>query len=521
MASIPGSANTIFGPPNVSVTTVPGSFTNPPVNPNPTTSIIVEVFPTGTAEPAGFTVNPGVAAIFISGSPPTTTLVTSSSLTFIDTGGNESIAITFPPGDPSVTVVGSKGDTITGASSTVPGDTQLIDASGKNPAAIAGPMTIIGGSVATTIWGGAGDSITAGAGSTWVAGDLANGQTIAGGSGNLTIFDLGKGDKVTGSTGGFTFIDDNYGGGGNTIVGGGGTGIATTPLGTTVGAGTFVVGGQGDQITGGSGSMLVNGLDGSMTIDGGIGTSTIWGAGGDSVVGGSGAMQVSGNAVTVTGGSGNLYVIGGTGDSVAAGGGSSTVAGGSAETITGGTGNLQVDAITGSTVTGGPGNLSVLGLGTGNSVVGSTGAATFIDDSYTSTTTGAFTGGSNTLTGGAGNSTIVAGPGDSISGGTGALLAQFHSALPGSETATLSTVAGRGAATIADLNDLTGSGTKVTVTGFNTTTDQILSAQSVSGTTFIGTSASDGKGGTVLTFKDGTTMDIVGVASVTSIKFIT
>ena len=490
MASIPGVGQFSFP---TTYTVVPPGGTLPPAG---SVGNILQVFngapPVGGfTEPAGYTNVSG--AYFFNN---VVDIFANASLTYAALV-SEQINL-FDPGDPNVTVVGSAGDTITGAPTT--DVTQLIDASGLSPAITPGAVTVIGGAGAMEVWAGggtgsagSGDSITGGSGPITVAGDGqpsaggAQNTTIIGGTGNLTAFNLGQHASVTGSTSGLTFIDDSYSNGGNsTLVGGAGNGIVTNPLGGTAAAGTWIIGGPHDTITGGSGTTLVNALDGPETIDGGIGNSTIWGAPGDVVVGGSGAMEVSGNGtsvspLSVTDGSGNLYVIGGTNNSVTGGGGSLTVAGGIAATITGGTGNLQVNAITGSTVTGGPGNLSASDLGTGNTIAGSTStsSATFIDNSYINTTTGAFAGGSNTLTGGAGNSTVLAGPGDSINGGTGALFAGLHSALTGSETVNLSTVAGRGAASISDLNDLTGTGTKVTVTGFNTTIDTIVSAQSV------------------------------------------
>src|SRR5204863_3117183 len=123
-------------------------------------------------------------------------------------------------------------------------------------------------------------------------------------------FNLGHGDSVTGSTSGFTFVDDNYpNGGGNTIVGGDGNGTVTTPLGTTVAASTYIIGGTGDAIAGGAGTMLVNALKGGMSVTGGVGASTVWGATGDLITAGTGFMEVAGGGSTINGGASGTSML--------------------------------------------------------------------------------------------------------------------------------------------------------------------------------------------------------------------
>jgi hypothetical protein len=443
----------------------------------------------------------------------------------IDQTGGQSIQIVGSgAGGTSMTVVGSSGDTITGSSNAA--NSQLIDASGLNPSAVKGAQTIVGGAGNTTVWAGTGDSITGGAGALTVVGDGeaslggASKVTIVGGAGNLTAFNLGHGFNVTGSTSGFTFVDDNYsGGGGNTIVGGAKDGVVTTPLGSTVAAGTFIIGGTGDLITGGAGSMLVNALKGGMTVNGGTGVSTVWGAAGDSITGGTGFMQAGGGKSTIVGGAtGSMLVIGGAEDTIKAGGGTMTVIGGSKDTVTGGAGSLQFNAGTATTLTGGAGAVSAFNLGISNSISGSTGAFTFIDDSYTSLSDPTkFTGGLNTLVGGLGASRIIAGPGDSVVARSGPLETEIRSNLNASETVDLS--AGTSSDGVRDVSVLGGLGAKVTVTGFATVADKIESAQSVdSSGKFIGVSTVVG-GDTLLTFLDGTTMTLVGVSDPTKITF--
>jgi hypothetical protein len=444
----------------------------------------------------------------------------------IDQTGSEAIQIVGSgAGGNSLTVVGSAGDTVTG--SAVATNTQLIDASGVNPSAVKGAVTVTGGAGNTTVWAGTGDKITGGAGAMTVAG---NGEASLGGAinvkvtgaaGNLTMFNLGHGDSVTGSTSGWTFVDDNYpNGGGNTIVGGAGNGTVTTPLGTTVAAGTYIIGGTGDAIAGGSGTMLVNALKGGMSVTGGGGASTVWGATGDLITAGTGFMEVAGGGSTIIGGASgtSMLVIDGAKDSVKAGAGATSVIGGANDTVTGGAGFLQFSAGTGTALTGGAGSVFAANLFTGNSIVGSTGSTTFMDDSYTDPANPSkFTGGTNTLVGGAGASTIIGGPGDSVVGGAGALEALFRNNLTGSETVDLST--GIGAAGVRDVSIAGGVGSKITVTGFATAGDKIESSQSVDGTgKFVGTSTVVG-GNTTLTFVDGTTMTLLGVSDPTKISF--
>jgi len=423
----------------------------------------VEVF--NNPPPTGFTPPSGSSAAFFSpGPPPVVNLFAGigSSFTFVDSTGNEQINLIYA-GDPNITVTGSSGDTISGATSTVAGDSELIDLSGLNTGSKAGPMTVTGGTVQATVWAGASDSIVGSSAVTFVDGHVGASDTIVGGAGNLavygaagdsivggtgsllvnenqghqgkehivggvgsvTIFDLGKADTISGSTGGTTYIDDSYGSGGNSsITGGSGT------TGTLAdGENTFIKAASGDTVVGGPNLTLINAIAGNVSVLGGSGTVT----------------------GTIAGLAGvNTVVEGGKGDTITSGA-----------------------------------------------------AATLIDGTL----------GSQTITGGAGSNTIWGGTSDSISGGTGTLEAQIGSN-SGAVTLNLST----GVAGVRDVS-VSGSGATVTVSGFsNNAGNTIQSATSVNASNvFLGTSVSDGKGGTLLTFKDGSTMDIIGVTGV--IKF--
>lgn len=329
----------------------------------------------------------------------------------IDMTGGQAITIAgSSAGGSSITVTGSSGDTVTGSS--VSGNTQLIDASGTNALVNPGPITISGGAGATTVWAGNSDKITGGAGTLLVAGDKSSLMTITGGAGNLNAFNFGTKNSVTGSTAGTTFIDDNYGGSANTLVGGAGS--------------TTVIAGSNDVITGGTGAMLVNAINGPSTITGGSGSTTVWGGANESITGGSGALTVAGNAAsgeTIKGGTGSLFafnfgknvsVVGstsvgstsfiddnyGSGESntIRGGAGPTTIIGGKSDSIIGGTGSLVVGLDSGDT--GVAINLTVSGRGaatiTDNSVSGSTvgtstvtGFSTSTDVIQSATSTGA------------------------------------------------------------------------------------------------------------------------------------
>jgi hypothetical protein len=372
-----------------------------------------------------------------------------------------------------------------------PGSYQVIDLSGNQAITIAGSS--VGGSN-ITVTGSSGDTVT---GST-VSGNTqlidASGtnalvnpgpMTITGGAGPTTVW-AGSSDRITGGAGTLLAAGDKSsfmtisGGAGNLNTFNFGTknSVTGSTAGTTfiddnyggsgntlVGgaASTTIIGGPSDLITGGAGAMLVNALSGPSTITGGSGSTTIWGAANESITGGSGALLVAGNAA-------------------------------SGETIKGGTGNLFA-----------------FNFGKNDSVVGSSSGTSFIDDNYGG-------GGSNTIKGGAGATTVIAGASDSIIGGAGLLQVGLHSNYTG-DTIDL-TAAGRGAASIRD-NGVSGPtvGTS-TVTGFSTSTDVIQSATSVDATNaFIGSSTTDIQGNTVLSFLDGSTMTLVGVSNVIQVKF--
>ncbi len=277
------------------------------------------------------------------------------SYTVVDQTGHEAIQIVgTAAGGSSTTVVGSSGDTITG--STVAGNSQLIDASGKKPHAVAGAMSVIGGAGPTTVWGGGHDSIVGSAGALTVNETKGHPglESIVGGAGSLTAYDLGKHDTISGSTGGTTFIDDSkVFSGGSQITGGSGT------TGTLAdGENTFIKAGAGDSVTGGTDLTLIDATRGTASVLGGSGTVTgtiagltgvntvIKGGKADTITGGAGATYINATAQgaeTITGGAGNTTVLAGKGDNITGGTGATTVEGANLDTITGNTGALLVD----------------------------------------------------------------------------------------------------------------------------------------------------------------------------------
>ena len=472
-----GTLATVAGAYNIEVFT--SSVGSPSLAPGFQASVFIE----GATQTANDG-TPFANNVIQAGSITSVEQILNGSLTVVDQTGFENIQIIGAgAGGPAsnTTVVGAWGDTITG--SAVAANTQLIDASGTG-----GHQTVNGGAGNTTVYGGDFDSITGAAGPMTVVGSVGGphiNMTVNGGAGGLAAFDFGTNNLVRGGNG-ITFIDDTYGSGGNnTLVGGSG-------------GSNFVAGGAGDSIVGGDGpvTILNSFLFDGQTVVGGSGLSTIIeGGSGDSIVAGSGffAFVSAVSASTIQGGSN-------------ASGATVVYSLGDLNSVTGGAGSLQVGAAaTNSTIIGGSGDLNVFGLGAGNSVVGGSGTNTINDA----------TGGGATLVGGAGATTIIAGAGDSVVAGTGALEARIRDDISGTSTIDLS------AAAVADVVrdvSVAGAGATASVIDFDTTLDRIASATSVDGTnTFLGTSTVVGSD-TVLTFLDGSTMTIVGVA--TPISFI-
>ncbi len=504
------------------------------------------------------------------GTPTSTEQLLDGSYTLIDLAGGDTFGqaiqiIGSKTGGVDV-VVGSAGDTISGSANSAVA--QIVDASGTNtsanPGPSTGPETVIGGAGQTTVWGAKGDSIAGGAGALQVNdATLGGAETIKGGAGNLTIFSIGKSFSITGATAGTTFINDLYGGGGgSSIVGGSGTGLFSVGTAST-GANTIVFAAPGDKVTVGSALSYVDASKGSITVQGGSGTvpGAPVGASGfnTAILAGKSDQIALGAAPTFV----DALALASTGTTVTGGGGLDVVLAGAGVSIIGGKGELDAAPIGGSgTITGGAGNLLVFDIGKGETITGSTGGTTFIDDGYGVGGNSKLTGGTgsgtfnvtfgkatvginsaivgaagDTITGGTGPSylngifgnqsiiggvgavTVQAAIGDTVTGGTGTMVVFLDST---QATTTVNLGAGHGVTTLRDNPVSGGKGDTVSVSGFATVTDVIASSSSVdAGGKFLGTSASDGKGGTILTFIDSSTMTLAGVSDPTKIKFTT
>jgi hypothetical protein len=202
----------------------------------------------------------------------------------------------------------------------------------------------------------------------------------------------------------------------------------------------------------------------------------------------------------------------------AAGGDKMSVVGSIGDTVTGSTiaGTQQLIDATGKndltvggpeTIFGGAGPTTVL-AGAGDSIVGGSGDMLVKGGSH------------DTIVGGSGATTIQGGAQDSIVAGTGGIIS-VHGG-KGHEEEDKKGHGGAGDNTVTGTEGITfvDHGHRAsTVTGFSTQTDAIQSATSVNPSgTFLGTSHSS-SAGTTLSFNDGSTMFLAGVADPNKIHF--
>lgn len=216
----------------------------------------------------------------------------------------------------------------------------------------------------------------------------------------------------------------------------------------------------------------------------------------------------------------------------------------SGDTIAGGTvsGNSQLidatganpDVIAGAMTVSGCAGATTVWAGRGDSITGGT---TPIDDNYGSGGSSTITGGTvtgagglpvdteivgaagDTIAGGAGAATVQAANDDTVTGGSGTLQIYLDS---DQRATTVNLGAGHGAARLRDVSVTGGAGSVISITGFAAANDVIQSKSSVSSVgSFLGTSTADGHGGTILTFLDGTTMTLAGVSDPSKITFAT
>lgn len=240
----------------------------------------------------------------------------------------------------------------------------------------------------------------------------------------------------------------------------------------------IIYGDSGDTLSGGEGNDTVGALFGNASVEGGVGNDLIFGSSGnDTLLGGDGDDALVGSVLgrtagtdSLSGGAGNDYVISGAdGAAIMMGdaGNDSMVGGTGADSIDGGTGNDNILAGAGAdTLIGGAGNDNLQGQA-----------------------------GNDSLSGGDGNDTLWGGAGaDTLTGGAGADI--FY-------------VSGAGA------------GSSVRIADFSSAeSDQVdlvgITQLVVGGSTLaVGTTASVAvsSGNTIITLPDGSTITLVGIAT--------
>ena len=220
---------------------------------------------------------------------------------------------------------------------------------------------ITGGTGTDTIFGqGGNDTIDGGADS----------DSVYGGTGNDTITDSGTtADYIEGGAG-----DDDIssGAGADTVYGGTGNDSVTAGGGSDEvygGEGADSLYGQGgnDEIYGGEGADTVDGDGGSDTLFGDAGNDVVIGdSGNDTLYGGSGddGLYASSGDNTADGGAGNDSIFMGTGNDIVSGGDDNdTIYGGDGnDTLSGDAGNDRLEGGDGNdTLTGGAGDDSIIG----------------------------------------------------------------------------------------------------------------------------------------------------------------
>jgi len=349
-------------------------------------------------------------------------------------------------GSGNQTVVGAKFDTLVGGSGN-----QILSA-------LLGNETVVGGSGNESIWGGANDSIVAGTGTNQIVVTGKNTTVVAGLSGSAVVA-LSANNTVTSLSGSTQNI--GIASGGNDLI----------DLTGNSGTATFVLGANGDTITGGGGSTAILGSAGGMLIK----------------VGAGGTTAVSGSTNTVAG-----------------------------NTVTGGAGGLNFN----------PGPTA--GKGDRIDLSGSNGTATinsfsFQNNNVNSPDTVFATNNSDQVFGGAGDrigtstGTVVGGThqwthGDSVSGSVGfgsndSVSSTTYDTVSATKTATRGNAAGTSSA-------------QVTIGGFNTANDFIFYQTETQATTnaIIATAqatsinvAGNATPSSIITLPDGTVMTIIGV----------
>jgi subtilisin-like proprotein convertase family protein len=281
------------------------------------------------------------------------------------------------------------------------------------------------------------------------------------------------------------------------------------------GGGSTLTGGDGTTAVWGGGRDIINGGLGSTTINTGTGSSKITLS---AAASGESAAITSAGGDTIWAGAGSAYVqaSGAKGDSVYAQGARLTFINGSAASkVLAGTGTVTVSAGVG-------GGTYYAGTGGGSTLTAGNGAVTFYGAANGDTLTAAGAG-SDTLTAGAGTETLNGGSNTgtvTMTGGTGA-----DTMTAGLGHSVFMTGNGNEAITAGGLSSLidvrAGSGGLETVSGFRASIDglHLVGYGSSEQASAIATQASDGRGGSLLAFSDGTRVDLMGIAAANQTMF--
>jgi Ca2+-binding RTX toxin-like protein len=324
------------------------------------------------------------------------------------------------------------------------------------------------------------ESVTLGSGAATVIG--AGGDTIAAGTSTAAFIDAHLGSMAIqiGSSGSDTIYartdiaDRNSGAGGNTI---------TAAAGGSASADVILARGDRIDLSGGTGNATINAIAGDGAVTLGSGAATVFGGAGDTIsIGNSTASFVdarSGGMSIEIGstGSDTIYALADANDP-SSGAGHDTIT-----AYSGGTASANVILAGGDQVdlTGGFGSATINALA-----------------------------GNDSVKLGAGAATVFAAQGDTVTAGTGSSMI-----VVGSGAVSVSLPGGHGAATIGDVG-IFGSDT---VTGFTPGQDKIFfsgqdDSPGGSRDQVIAAQSHPTIGSTVLSFPDGTTMTLVGIASV-------
>jgi len=225
----------------------------------------------------------------------------------IATGTDDNVNL----GSGNITLYGASGSSVTGGDGTytvlsTTGDITITIGSASDP-------TFIFDNPGDTINGGAGDAtivgatsvdmnLTAQTGAVVIDGVPGN-DLITLGSGNATVYG-GVGDTITAGSG-LTYIDGTHGSMSIAIGSGGGSDLIFSGAGDTITGGAAsatIFGAAGDNLSLATqtGPVMINALAGNETITLGSGAATVYGGSGDTITAGSGADYIDGTRGSIS-----------------------------------------------------------------------------------------------------------------------------------------------------------------------------------------------------------------------------